>query len=81
MTAAPGGPSQFRSQIVVLAEQIVAWHRRHQRRTADLLRPGLSVAALDAFEEALGVCLPAEFRALYGWRDGMMRGPLAQMEF
>jgi hypothetical protein len=66
--------------IVDLAEEIISWHHEQRRRTGELLRPGLSKPELEAFQEVLCASLPEEFRELYAWRDGMMRGPLAEVE-
>ena len=46
------------------------WLQRNRPDYYAILRPGVDDAALDAYAARFGLVLPAEFRALYRWRDG-----------
>lgn len=58
-----------------LAERLEVLAGAYAARGYDVrpnLLPGASVAELDAVESALGVVLPASYRALYGWSAGVV---------
>lgn len=50
------------------------WLATHRPDYYAHLRPGVSDAALDAFESRFSLRLPTGFRALYCWRNGQMPG-------
>lgn len=47
-----------------------AWLQNNRPEYYAKLQPGLSKAELAAWETALGVTLPADFRAFFAWRNG-----------
>ena len=61
-----------------LLARLDAWVAREVPRHHATLRPGVTDAALDAFEARQGVTLPPTLRALYRWHDG---GALFGLEF
>lgn len=61
-----------------LLARLDAWVAREVPLHHATLRPGVTDAALDAFEARQGVTLPPTLRALYRWHDG---GNLFGLEF
>jgi cell wall assembly regulator SMI1 len=61
-----------------LLARLDAWVAREVPLHHATLRPGVTDAALDAFEARQGVTLPPTLRALYRWHDG---GDLFGLEF
>ncbi|GGR65118.1 hypothetical protein GCM10008959_29170 [Deinococcus seoulensis] len=61
-----------------LLTRLDAWVAREVPLDHATLRPGVTDAALDAFEARQGVTLPPAMRALYRWHDG---GDLFGLEF
>ena len=61
-----------------LLARLDAWVAREVPRHHATLRPGVTDAALDAFEARQGVTLPPALRALYRWHDG---GDLFGLDF
>jgi cell wall assembly regulator SMI1 len=55
-------------------EELIArfdrWLREHRPDLHEILRRGVKSGALDACAKRVGFALPADFRALYAWRDG-----------
>jgi len=53
-----------------LIERMDAWLAANRSDYHAVLQPGVSEAALDAFEAKFSLKLPEAFRALYRWRNG-----------
>jgi cell wall assembly regulator SMI1 len=53
-----------------LIERLDRWLRGRRPDLHRILQPGVPAAKLNAFAKRVGFTLPADFRALYAWRNG-----------
>jgi cell wall assembly regulator SMI1 len=67
---AASGPGPEQGEVAALLARLEQWFRQHRARYARALLPGATPAELAALQQALGMPLPEELKALLQWHNG-----------